>query len=114
MKQYALTLNLKDDPELIEEYKHHHRNVWPQVVASLKKVGVIDMKIYILGPRLFMLMQTADNYDPDQAFQQYLRLDPACQQWEVLMDKYQQRHPGTPAGQKWQFMECCFDMAEQS
>ncbi len=113
MKQYALTLDLQDDPTLIAEYKKHHQNVWPQVLASLKQVGVIDMKIYILGNRLFMLMQTVVNYNPDEAFQAYLQLDPACQEWETLMDKYQQRLPNTPAGQKWQFMECCFDMAEQ-
>ena len=39
MKEYALTINLKDDPDLIEQYKVYHRNVWPEVLAGLKVRG---------------------------------------------------------------------------
>ena len=28
MKHYGLTIDLKDDPELIAQYKHHHANPW--------------------------------------------------------------------------------------
>lgn len=114
MKQYAFTLDLKDDPQLIEEYKRHHQKVWPQVIASLKRVGVLDMKIYNYGNRLFMLTQTIDSYDPEQAYQQYLQFDPACQEWEILMDRYQQRLPDSSVDQKWQLMDCCFDMDQWS
>lgn len=44
MKQYALTLDLQNEPALIAEYKKYHQKVWPQVLASLKRVGVLDMK----------------------------------------------------------------------
>ena len=38
MKEFALTINLKDDPQLIEQYKEYHRNVWPEVLACIKSI----------------------------------------------------------------------------
>ncbi|WP_415859576.1 L-rhamnose mutarotase [Aureibaculum sp. 2210JD6-5] len=37
-KRYCLSLDLKDDPKLIAEYKEYHAegNVWPEVVKSIK------------------------------------------------------------------------------
>ncbi len=49
------------------------------------------------GNRPFMLMTTIDDYDPAKACLQYLDLDPACQEWETLMDRHQQRLPNVPA-----------------
>ena len=31
MKRYCLTLDLKDDAELIAEYEAYHREVWPEI-----------------------------------------------------------------------------------
>ena len=36
MKHYGLTLNLKNDPSVIEKYKAYHRDAWPEVLAALK------------------------------------------------------------------------------
>lgn len=110
MKHYALTLDLKDDPQLIAEYEEHHRAVWPDVLAAIKRVGVVDMKIYRLGNRMFMQMTTIDEYDPEQA-QAMLQADPKSVEWERLMDKYQQRLPGSLPGQKWLQMTCCFELS---
>ena len=38
MKHYGLTLNLKDDPDLIEVYKIYHQNAWEETLAGLKAV----------------------------------------------------------------------------
>ena len=40
MKRIAYTIDLADDPRLIQEYCEHHRNVWPEVEAGLKQVGL--------------------------------------------------------------------------
>ena len=37
MKRYCQTLELVDDPELIERYCDIHAHVWPEVVAGLGK-----------------------------------------------------------------------------
>jgi L-rhamnose mutarotase len=48
-KRYCKTLNLEDDPKLIEEYKKVHAPgaAWPEVKQGMRKVGIIDMEIYI-------------------------------------------------------------------
>ena len=114
MKQYALTLNLKDDPALIEKYKEYHRAVWPEVLKSLQAVGITDMQIYLLGRRMFMVMRTVDTFDPATDFARYLQLDPRCQEWEDLMGQFQEPVPEAEAGEKWAAMECVYDMSATS
>ena len=46
MQQYALTLDLKDDPQLIVEYEKYHKQVWPEVLAAIRHVGIQEMKIF--------------------------------------------------------------------
>jgi L-rhamnose mutarotase len=57
-----LALDLKDDSQLIVEYKRHHERVWPEVTAGLKRSGVQDAEIYLLGTRLFMILEVDDNF----------------------------------------------------
>ena len=56
-RRYCLTLDLKDDPKLIAEYKGYHEKIWPEVTASLKASGIHDAEIYLLGTRLFMILE---------------------------------------------------------
>ena len=53
----VLTISLKDDPEIVETYRRYHREVWPEVQASLERVGVERMDIHLLGRRLVMLVE---------------------------------------------------------
>ena len=63
MKVYAQALDLKNNEELINEYENHHRNVWPEVLEGLKSVGIIRMRIWRINNRLFMLIETSDDFD---------------------------------------------------
>ena len=93
MKQLALTVNLKDDPGVIAAYKRYHAEAWPEVVAALREVGVLEMKIWLQGRRLFMLAETTEAFDPDIDFPRYLTLHPRCQEWEDLMGTFQEPLP---------------------
>jgi L-rhamnose mutarotase len=57
VKRYCQMLNLKDDPALIAEYRKRHseEEVWPETLAAIREVGILEMEIYILGTRLFMI-----------------------------------------------------------
>lgn len=48
MKTYCLTLDLYDDPRLIEEYKWYHedQNVWPEVTESIRSQRILSQEIY--------------------------------------------------------------------
>ncbi|MDH5400111.1 MAG: L-rhamnose mutarotase, partial [Cyclobacteriaceae bacterium] len=41
MKRYCLALDLKEDPDLINEYKVYHENVWPEIKESITDSGIV-------------------------------------------------------------------------
>ena len=110
-RRYCLTLDLKDDPELIAEYKKRHETIWPEVTASMKQAGVVDMEIYLLGTRMFMIMEVTEDFsfaakakaDQDSA---------EVQEWEQLMWQFQQPLPFAKPGEKWVMMEKIFQLEE--
>lgn len=110
MKHFGLTLNLKADPRLIEEYKAYHRQVWPEVIKSLREVGISRMHIYLLGRQLFMALETIDNFDPERDFPRYLELHPRCRQWDRLMRTFQEPVPEAKSGEWWAMMEPVFEL----
>ncbi len=112
MKHYALTLNLKDDPEIIERYKEHHRHPWPEPLQGLKEVGIEGMRIYLLGRRMFMHMTTTDDFDPARDFARYVERNPKAAEWDELMRTFQERVPEAGEGEWWAFMECVFDLKD--
>ena len=112
MKTYAYTLDLKKDPGLIAEYIEYHRNVWPEVLESLKKTGIRNDRIFILGTRLFMLIEADDDFDPKLDLQNHaagLRE----KEWEDRMSKFQLPVEEAGEGEWWAQMELVFDMNEQ-
>ena len=107
--RYCYACDLKDDPTLIAEYKAYHKNVWPEIIQSIKKAGVLDMEIYLLANRLYMIMEVGPNFDVEQK----AKLDaenPKVQEWEDLMWNYQQALPTAGKGQKWVPMERIFKL----
>ena len=109
MKHFGLTLNLKDDSEAIEKYKTYHRDVWPEVLDSLRRVGINRMQIYLLGRRLFMTIDTIDSFDPARDFLRYLQLNPRCQEWDTLMRTFQEPVFEAQTGDWWATMELVFE-----
>lgn len=109
MKRFALTLDLKNDPQLIEQYKEHHRHVWPEIIESIKASGIINMEIYHIDTRLFMIIEASNDF----SFEKKAKMDadnPKVQEWEELMDTYQQRLPFAKADEKWVLMEKIFGL----
>ncbi len=108
-KRYCFTLDLKDDPELIATYKRHHKKIWPEITASIKASRVRDMEIYLLGARLFMIMEVDDGFSFEKKAASD-RQNAKVQEWERLMWKFQQALPETAPGEKWLPMERIFKL----
>jgi L-rhamnose mutarotase len=107
MKKYCLALDLKDDPALIKEYEEWHKKVFPEVLKSIKDSGIEKMEIYRTGNRLFMIMETTEDF----SFEKKAAADMAnakVQEWENLMWKYQQPLPVAAEGVKWVLMDRIF------
>lgn len=109
MKRFCLTLDLKDDPKLIEEYENYHQNIWPEIKKSIIDSGIKDMEIYRLSNRLFMIMETNDEF----SFEKKSEMDSQntkVEEWERLMWKFQQPLPFAKPGEKWILMEKIFKL----
>lgn len=110
-KRICLALDLKDDPNLIQEYEKHHQEVWPEVIASIKNAGITNMEIFRTGNRLFMIMTVSDSFDAEKktkADAENLKV----QQWEQLMDTFQQKLAWAPAEMKWVPMDKIFQLTD--
>ena len=110
MKTYAMALDLIDDPEVIEEYKEHHRHVWLEVKQGLEEIGILEMKIFLVGCRLFMFLRTEDEFDLEKDFQRYTDTSPRARMWDELMRNFQQKIPSARIGDWWAPMEEVFNL----
>ena len=109
MKRYCLALDLKDDEELVAEYKQYHAAVWPEIKASILGAGITEMEIYLLGRRLFMVMEVDDSFSFEAKAAADLA-NPKVQEWETLMWRYQAPLPLARPGEKWMLMEKIFSL----
>ena len=109
MKRYCLALDLKDNQELIAEYEKYHKNVWPEIIKSIKDSGIEVLNIYRTGNRMFMIIEANDSF----SFEQKGKMDasnPKVQEWEKLMWKFQQALPWAKMGEKWILMDKIFEL----
>lgn len=111
MKTYAQTIELRADG--VEEYVRLHAAVWPEVLSSLRAVGVLQMKIWTSGRRAFMYMETTDAFDPDVDFPRHMAMSEKCVEWGALTRTFQSPVEEAKEGEWWCRMEECFDMRAQ-
>lgn len=109
VKRYCQTLDLRDDPRLVERYRHLHspEGIWPEIPAGIRAVGILRMEIYLVDTRLFMIVDTPLDFDWDEAM---ARLDtlPRQREWEAFVAAFQAAAPGASSAQKWRLMERIF------
>ena len=112
-RQYCLTLDLREDEELIREYEEYHEQgrVWPEVVTSIRESGILDMQIYRSGTQLIMVLNVTESF----SFEEKARLDgrnPKVVEWEHLMTKFQRASTDARAEGKWRKMRTIFDLKQ--
>lgn len=111
LRRYCLTLDLKDDPALIAEYKRQHRRVRPVIIKSIRDAGVEVMDIYLLGTRMFMIMEVNESFSFARK-EEMDRSNPEVQEWEQFVWQFQQPLPQAKPGEKWMLMEKIFGLEE--
>ena len=110
-QRYCLTLDLRNDPKLIAEYKKYHEKIWPEITESIRASGIENMEIYLLSTRMFMIMEVNESF----SFARKAAADaanPRVQEWEQLMWEFQQALPEAKPGEKWILMERVFKLEE--
>lgn len=110
MKSFGLMLMLQDDPQKIATYKEFHLRVWPEVTARLREIGVHEMRIFLRERRLFMYIETADDFEPSRDMPRVNEQQKSAE-WNVLMADLQERAPEANPDEWWAPMELVFDMS---
>ena len=54
----AFTMRLK--PGAMKEYRHHHDNVWPELVKEIEKCGIASITTFEADPILFLYSEIYD------------------------------------------------------
>jgi L-rhamnose mutarotase len=111
VKRYCQTLDLRDNPGLIAEYRKRHsrEHAWKEILKGIREVGILEMEIYILGTRLFMIVETPLDFDWDSAMTRLSTL-PRQAEWEDYMAEFQLVKEGLSSAEKWQLMERMFHL----
>jgi L-rhamnose mutarotase len=109
MMRYCFAVDLVNDEKLIAEYEQYHEKIWPEIYASIVDAGIIDMEIYRIENRLFMIMETKDSFSFELKSEMDLN-NSKVQEWEQLMWKYQQALPSAKKGEKWILMKKIFHL----
>ena len=109
LKRYCLALDLKEDSKLIAEYEAYHKQVWPEIIKSIKDAGIEMLDIYRTGNRMFMIIEANDDF----SFEKKATMDARnskVDEWEKLMWKFQQALPWARNGEKWILMDKIFEL----
>ena len=109
MKRYCRTLELRDDPEMIARYEEAHANIWSEIREGILSVGILDMQIYRYGTRLFMIMDTVDDFDFEKDNKRLSQL-PRQAEWEAYVAQMQGCDPNAPSTDKWHLMDKIFSL----
>ena len=109
VKRYVQTMDLKDDPQLIAEYRRRHSKAesWKEIRDGIQEVGILDMQIFIFGTRLVMIVETPTDFNWDSAMTRLATL-PRQQEWEDYMAVFQKCAEGATSNEKWQMMDRIF------
>lgn len=111
VKRYCQTLDLRYNPELIAEYRRRHsqEHIWKEIPEGIREVGILEMEIYLLGTRLFMIVETPLDFDWDTAMARLGTL-PRQAEWEDYMAEFQLVKAGMSSAEKWQMMDRIFHL----
>jgi L-rhamnose mutarotase len=84
MKRIGFILKVKQD--MIEEYKKHHENVWPEMQEALRRTGWHNYSLFMRDDGLlFGYYETPESH---QAAVEGMSKEPVNQRWQDFMAPY--------------------------
>jgi L-rhamnose mutarotase len=105
-RRIAAVVGLRAEHE--DEYRRLHGNVWPTVLATLRRVGVRNYSIFLRDGLLFSYLEyTGDDWSAAQA---EIAADPETQRWWQLTDPMQEPLKTAAEGEWWASAEEVFHL----
>lgn len=108
MKRFGQVLGLR--PECLDEYRRHHRAIWPEIADAIRRAGLRNYSIFHRGGQLFAYFEY---HGPDAelaARMRALAAAPRMREWWDLMEPMQIPDPGRPPGAWWTDLEEVFHL----
>lgn len=106
MQRFATVIRLR--PEKAAEYRKLHADVWPGVLAALRRANISNYSIFLRDGLLFAYLEyTGTDYAADTAS---IAADPETQRWWQLTDPCQQPVESAAEGEWWAPMTEVFHM----
>lgn len=104
-------IDLATAPGAIAAYEARHAagGPPPAINANIRAGGIVEMEIYRVTDRLFMIMEVDDDYDP-VALARADVADPAISAWASEMAALQRPIVGH---QSWAPMTCIYRLSDQ-
>jgi len=97
VKRIAQVIGIR--PQDIEEYERIHADVWPSVLATIKKANIQNYSIFRYEHLLFAYMEyTGTDYEADM---KSIAADPETQRWWKITDPMQAQVPESKPGEWW-------------
>lgn len=108
-KRYCQTMDLKNDPELIKEYRkcHSAEEHWPVIRKGIREVGILEMDIYLVANHLCMIVETPLDFEWESAMEKLSTL-PQQAEWEEFVSRFQCAEHDMTSSEKWQLLDRIF------
>lgn len=109
VQRTCMALDLRDDQNLISTYEKYHRpeGIWQGIPEGIREAGILDMQIYRIGTRLFMIVDYEENTSLKAAFEKMGQM-PGQPEWAILMNSFQKKLPEALADEHWAVMKPVF------
>ncbi len=106
VRRFASLLRLR--PEAVERYRAYHRDVWPEVLARIRRSNVRNYSIYYRDGYLFGYYEyTGSDHRADM---EQMAADPKTREWWSLMMPMQQPLDTRKEGEWWAAMDEFFHL----
>jgi len=109
----CFAVDLHDDPHRIARYRAWHEAGGPPaaVTAAIRADDVRELEIWLVGDRLFMILEQGDGYDAEAKAARDAA-NPDVRRWDALMRTFQKPLPFAP-DRTWVEMEKIYALSEQ-
>ena len=109
LKRYVQFLDIKDDPELMAQYRYWHseEHHWKEVQEGIRAVGIVEMEIYMRGHQLVMIVDAPADFNWQEAMNRLATL-PRQAEWEAFVARFQGCRADARSDEKWQPAERIF------
>ncbi len=97
---------IKIRPGKLEEYKKYHADVWPEILAMIRKCNIRNYSIYYKDGYLFSYFEYyGNNFKADM---EKMAADPRTQEWWAIMKPMQEPVETRRHEEWWSEMEEVF------